>query len=232
MEEAALLQQFRELRLRARDGELTEYDYDNFISTHLDASKRRADFAGDDVYRLVTTRKLRDAQNLETLKGHVLNGAPAICIPAVHSSPIAERAVDDDLGLARSLVLCIHARVMLTKNISVRHGLCNGTMGTVYDIMCNEKGDAVAVLLRVKKRTLTENGYSGAPFLETLPPGDTVIPADEVVIAVDRWQEKFTEAKETHTRDQFPLMLAWCVTIHNVPLHILLLPSITFINDF
>ena len=212
--EAARLEQFRQLQLRARDGELTSADHAHFVE-HMDVSKRHADFKADDVYRLVTTRKVRDAKNLEALEVQIRKGAPGISIPAVHSGPPAERAVDDDLGLARTLLLCLGARVMITKNISVAHGLCNGTMGTVQDVMCSDNGVVVAVLLRVRKRTLKQRGYAGPAFLDgALPDGDQPLEDDETIIALDRWTETIYEGGKSHTRAQFPIMLANCVTIH------------------
>ena len=211
--ESQRLQHFQELQLRARDGELTEADYTHMVE-HMDASKRPTEFEGHNLYHLVTTRKLRDSNNLDTLERQIRGGAPGIAVPAVHSSPVAERAVDDDIGLARSLILCIGARVMVTKNISVVHGLCNGTIGTVYDVMCNDKGVAVSVLLRVKKRTLNQRGYAGQSFLDSLPEGEQPLADDEAIIALDRWEEMIYEGGQAHTRAQFPIMLAWCVTIH------------------
>lgn len=40
---------------------------------------------------------------------------------------------------------------MIVSNLSVRLGLVNGTKGVLYDLICNEHGDVVAVLLRVKR---------------------------------------------------------------------------------
>jgi len=211
--EAHRLDHFRELQLRARDGTLDEADY-RWMVQHMDSMSRPADFSGDDMYRLVTTRKLRDAKNLEALEHQIRSGAHGISIPAVHSSTVAERAVDDDIGLARSLLLCIGARVMVTKNISVAHGLCNGTMGTVYDIICNDTGEAVGVLLRVKKRNISQRGYAGPSFLTALPESELPLGDDEAIIALDRWTETLYEGGKSHTRAQFPVMLASCVTIH------------------
>ena len=72
---------------------------------------------------------------------------------------------------------------MVTKNISVAHGLCNGTMGTVQDVMCNDNGVVVAVLLRVRKRTLKQRGYAGPAFLDALPEGDRPLEDDETIIS-------------------------------------------------
>ena len=50
--EAARPEHFRQLQLRARDGELTPADHAYFVE-RMDVSKRYADFQADDVYRLV-----------------------------------------------------------------------------------------------------------------------------------------------------------------------------------
>ena len=213
--EAELLQRFRELQLRARDGELTREDYD-FIVENMDASKRPQDFEGADVYRLVCTRAQRDEKNLEALSQQVHGGALGISIPSINSSAFAERAEDDELGLAKWLLLCIGARVMVTKNVSVKNGLCNGTMGTVCDILCDRDDKVVTVLVRVKKRTDKRRGYVGPSFLtnEELPQGIPPLEDDEAIIALDRWTVTVLEDKTEHSRSQFPLMLCAAVTIH------------------
>lgn len=55
-----LLERFRSLQLRARDGELTETDY-AFMKEHMSLEGRETQFAGPDTYRLVTTQALLSA---------------------------------------------------------------------------------------------------------------------------------------------------------------------------
>ena len=45
---------------------MTDSDY-CWMVEHMDAAKRAATFEGDDVYRLVTTRRLRDEAKLSAL---------------------------------------------------------------------------------------------------------------------------------------------------------------------
>ena len=43
-------------------------------------------------------------------------------------------------NLACELHLCLGARVTISRNLCVDHGLCNGTVGIVHDIVVNDKG--------------------------------------------------------------------------------------------
>ena len=47
----------------------------------------------------------------------------------------------EEMGnLACELHLCLGARVTISRNLCVDHGLCNGTVGIVHDIVVNDKG--------------------------------------------------------------------------------------------
>jgi hypothetical protein len=55
---------------------------------------------------------------------------------------------------------------MVTHNLCVAHGLVNGTRGIVDDIIVGGPSELpVAVLVRVQRRTATQDGYSGPCFL-------------------------------------------------------------------
>ncbi|KAK3271489.1 hypothetical protein CYMTET_20168 [Cymbomonas tetramitiformis] len=85
---------------------------------------------------------------------------------SVNNSKVAEEADEEDMRPPHDLPMCIGARMMITWNLCIAHNLVNGNVGLVHDIICNAQGLAVAVLLLVKKRTLSQDGYSGPSFLE------------------------------------------------------------------
>ena len=159
---------FQRFQLRARDGAPTLTPADaQYIREHVDASKRVADFNGTDVYRLVPTRRERDECNAEQLDRAIDEGHPSIILEAINSSNTAAEADDDDVRLHNDLVLTIGARVMILHNLCVAHGLVNGTTGFVHDVIVDANNKPVAVLIVVKRRTGTSDGFL-EPFSSTL----------------------------------------------------------------
>ena len=61
------------------------------------------------------------------------------CINANHNIPKSFKIKSDEFGgLESVLYICEGAHVMLTRNIWLDKGLCNGSMGIVKDINYNE----------------------------------------------------------------------------------------------
>ena len=153
------LERFRELQLMTRDGLLGAADHEHMKRT-MDLSTmppaRQAEFLDAGVYSLVTTQEKRDAANWTATTALLESGAPGICLTAVHhpaSSPIAS-ADDDDIGLARELIVVRGSRVMVTWNISVSHGLVNGTVGNVVDVLV-QRGVPTSILIAVRRASKT-----------------------------------------------------------------------------
>ena len=151
---------FKQFQLRAREGKLDRDDW-QYIADHMDLAKRRETFSGAEVFKLVTRRRDRDRLNHAELEAAIDRGVAAMTLDAHNSSRTAADSHEDEIGLVNQLILSVGARVMITHNLCVNLSLCNGTVGIVHDILCNEKGEAVAVLLRVRRATRTQNGYSG-----------------------------------------------------------------------
>ena len=126
---------------------------------------------------------------------------PILKIKSTHTGRGAERANDDEAdGLEPQLCICLGARVMLTDNIWVENGLVNGSMGTVRDIVWNEGQDPIkdmptAIMVEV-------DDYSGPKF-----PGTNYIP----IFPVTR---RFEYKKRDCSRTNFPLRLAYAITVH------------------
>ena len=53
----------------------------------------------------------------------------------------AELMADDDFGLSSELLLCVGARVLLTRNLWTEGGLVNGAQGVVKGFVWPEGGD-------------------------------------------------------------------------------------------
>ena len=74
-------------------------------------------------------------------------------------------------------------------------------------ILAKDPTQAVAILVKVKRCTANQQGYSGPCFERGVLAEDD--PATEVIVAISRYQCSEHSRKTTHTRAQFPLMLAW-----------------------
>jgi len=139
--------------------------------------------------RIYNHRRLRDCKQ------------PILKIKSTHTGRGAEGANDDEAdGLEPQLCICLGARVMLTDNIWVENGLVNGSMGTVRDIVWNEGQDPtkdmpVAIMVEV-------DDYDGPKF-----PGTNYIP----IFPVTR---RFEYKKRDCSRTNFPLRLAYAITVH------------------
>jgi ATP-dependent DNA helicase PIF1 len=139
--------------------------------------------------RIYNHRRLRDCKQ------------PVLKIKSTHTGRGAEGANDDEAdGLEPELCICLGARVMLTDNIWVENGLVNGSMGTVKDIVWNEGQDPIkdmptAIMVEV-------DDYNGPKF-----PGTNYIP----IFPVTR---RFEYKKRDCSRTNFPLRLAYAITVH------------------
>ena len=213
-EEQARLEHFRSMQLRARDGELTQEDVAYIEQEMALTPERRAEFLDPTVYQLVTTRAMRDEKNAATLQRMIAEGKPGIIIKAVNTSTEVATASEDEMKLLNELCLCIGARVMINTNLCVALGLVNGLVGAVEDIICDDNGRPVSVLLRVPRKVGdASSGFSGDSFLAEHEAPSRFDPELEALIAIPRIKLELHNQSE-HARIQFPLMLAWAVTIH------------------
>ena len=102
----------------------------------------------------------------------------------------------------------IGAHVMITTNIDVADGLTNGAMGTVVNIVYNDSVKQVkAIFVKFDHNTIGENAIKNSTYhcnvLRAVP-----IEQMQVNFSVDQ------KASCQANRRQFPLTLAWAVTIH------------------
>ena len=104
-------------------------------------------------------------------------------------------------GLEPTLLIAKDALVMLTVNLWASVGLCNGSVGTVVDIVyqTNHQPPDLPIAVIVKF-----DHYIG-PFLSNFP---SSVPITPISITVH-------SGNTVHERQQVPLKLAWALTIHN-----------------
>ena len=115
-------------------------------------------------------------------------------------------------GLLKTLTVAVDARVMLIKNIDVQDGLVNSATGVVtgfYPLPPQEQDVAYIpkyILVKFDDDRVGQNCRK--EDTHRFNHGSTPIPMIESKICLGRY------SKVTRKRTQFPLALAWAVTIH------------------
>jgi len=155
--------------------------------------------AFDSALRLYfTTAEVRQ-KNFERLSAV---NQPVKVIRATHMGRNAKKATEEEAeGLCSELHVCIGARVMLTANLWTEAGLVNGSMGTISDIAWDIGQDPSQLpsMLLVRFDNYTEPAFPGY--------GPGIVP---VFLA----SRQFEYGGATCTRIQFPLRLAYAITVH------------------
>ena len=111
-------------------------------------------------------------------------------------------------NLQKVLTIKINARVMITMNIDVADGLTNGAMGTVTNVIIDQTTGKMSVIL-----VAFDSEHVGQETRHT----SVYNSIHKNGVPIHRTQATFTIDKKASfqaTRTQFPLTLAWAVTIH------------------
>ncbi|XP_057305364.1 uncharacterized protein LOC130642292 [Hydractinia symbiolongicarpus] len=108
-------------------------------------------------------------------------------------------------GLARNLLLKLHAKVMLTSHIDVPDKLINGQIGTVHRLKTDTR-----IYMKM------EDIYTGLKAMRTDP-----YAIQENVVPINRGEKeikfnKHNPSSPSMKRLQFLLMLSWACTVHKV----------------
>ena len=96
---------------------------------------------------------------------------------------------------------------MLTTNVDVSDGLTNGTMGTVVHVVRDNTGSLSVSLVQFDGSTIGENACASSPYKHI----------NRSAVPIHKGQATFTIRGRKScqaSRTQFPLTLAWAVTIH------------------
>ena len=111
-------------------------------------------------------------------------------------------------NLKKVLTVKINARVMITTNIDVTDGLTNGAIGTVTNVVIDETTGKMSTILVAfdTKHVGQEAMYTSA--YHSINQNAVSIHQTLATFPIQR------KASFQATRSQFPLTLAWAVTIH------------------
>eukprot|EP00965_Chrysotila_dentata_P015034 497494-Pleurochrysis_carterae.AAC.1 len=103
----------------------------------------------------MTTRAKRDATNHQQMMVSVaINGDAFLTLRAIISDSIIAGVDEEQVEhLSNILTLAVGARMIITHNTEKGLSIVNKTPGSVHNILIEEDGLAVAVLVIVKRRT-------------------------------------------------------------------------------
>lgn len=160
----------------------------------------------DTAVRLYAKRAAVQAFNLARLCD---SGNPVLIIRACHTGPQAEKVDTDEAGnLAAFLPLSINSRIMLTENIWTERGLVNGALGIVRDIVwpagTEDPRQEPPLALLVSFDLYDTEGHGA--YIEDSG-GERLVP-------VFRSRREWTRSGALCSRTQFPVTLAYAITIH------------------
>lgn len=187
---------YNELLSRLRNGDNTESDWELLKTRNVNNFSK--EFADKFSPKLAYTNEAVAQMNFEKLQELK---SPIISINAKHNNGKAKSVSSADFGLEPVLNLCEGARVMLTRNVWVEAGLCNGTMGFVKHVIykASEKPPALPIALVV-----FFEDYCGPDFDCRFKQCIPIVPVVSELI-VD---------STTLERVQVPLKLSWAISIH------------------
>ena len=202
--------QFMDLLPRCKTGDVTCEDYDTLMK------RFRSSMTNEDINQfknaahLFSTNDQVNKCNHERLQTvidpHTNRRAPVTLIKAFNSNSRARRiSADHFCGLENSLFLAVGAEVVLTKNLWINAGLVNGAKGTVRAIVY-EEGKSIGTIPETIFVEFYE--FRGTPDQQMFGPGrHNWIPINPLTM------HHPCPGSLIH-RTQFPLRLAYAMTIH------------------
>jgi ATP-dependent DNA helicase PIF1 len=164
----------------------------------------------DSALRIYPTNKQVEDYNTQHLEQL---DSPCIQVLASHTGTGAKDVPSKDAGnLEVTLPLAVGARVMLTENLWTGAGLVNGSLGTVRDLAWEEGSDPRTVPPFVV--LVQFDRYSGPPCFGEEENDMAGMEDIARLVPVFRSTRDFIKGSATCTRTQFPLTVAYAITVH------------------
>jgi ATP-dependent DNA helicase PIF1 len=182
-----------------RSGKLSAADSDFLLSRSREVVGETAwETAVATAIHLYPTNEKVDEHNTAKLHALSTTGVAIAMIRSINSCPGAAKASKKVAGgLDNLFAVGVGASVMLTQNLWIKHGLVNGSSGTVVDLVGTE-GVCDCIIVDVPK-------YTGPALCAPHPA--TWIP-------ISRSSASWFSGGRNRERKQFPLTLAYALTIH------------------
>jgi len=194
--------QFRDFLQRNRDGKNTEEDWTylnkNCAFENFTSEKKQSFMSNETIFLYNTNEECEKKNNDQLLNLR----QPICCIEAEHDSEnTKQKSSEFCRKLQKKLFLAYGAKLMLLWNISLKHGLVNGSIGIVEDFIYStgKKAPALPYALVVNFPE-----YNGPPFFE----GN----GREHWVPLRTQKYQFDDMEGSHYREQFPISLCWGLT--------------------
>ncbi|EAQ86310.1 hypothetical protein CHGG_07563 [Chaetomium globosum CBS 148.51] len=199
---------FRDALVELRQARVSVTGWELLVSRCASNLSPRVQAGFANAVRIYPTREKVRSYNHD----HMVDlNSPALYVEATHQGDGASKAESKDAGnLSSRFPVCIGARVMLTRNIWNPVGLVNGAQGTVHDIGWAEGADPLRDPPLVIMVALDK--YTGPPYYTRdveLQDGQ-----GRLVVPILQVRQDFTLKNKTCSRTQFPLVVAYAITVH------------------
>ena len=192
---------------RCRIGEISDDDINLLESRHVDKFE---DYPKESIHLFaenVPCAEYNKVMLQEIMnKSYVIEAIDKVPKGVNLSSLIKNQSQMQTRGLAKTLELKVGALVMITQNIDVADKLVNGQIGTVFQVHIGHCGRADIIYLKFNSKDV---GLKAKRCNEFAMKNNCIpIKEEESVIIIGK--------NLSFTRQQFPLMLSYAVTVHKV----------------
>ena len=206
---------FAEIFCRARTGECTEEDFEILRSREIEITN--PSYPHGAIY-VFAYNVFVDDWNNKKLSLLAPNAEDQVLIKAIRGKKDSTQQVDLDnltskakrsetAGLHSFLTLAIGAQVMLVYNVDTLDGLVNGVIGTVTSIVKNITGGVSTILVQFNNENVGKRAIASSQWKQEY---STSVP----ITRREGMYEKTGSKGSQTTINQFPLTLAWAITIH------------------